>query len=195
LVTQRITENLEERIEQWRSYKGNCKAELTTLDPPNVYYRKKISYARDLASALHYLHQHNLALLNLSPVTIGFLENGTIQISDLSCCREASSRKSLMEDGDCTESTNSKETVEEEDLSLKRQASSDSVGLTMTSLERQTSLGRQTSAETKLSKKKDETIHVSNFLVSAAADGGVPRYLAPELVVDGQVSLSADCYS
>lgn len=86
VVTPRVVETLEARLTRWRQFQGERKREVESF--AGATFCRKLGYAKDLAAALAYLHERNLVLLNLSPQTVGFLEDGILQITDLSCCQE-----------------------------------------------------------------------------------------------------------
>lgn len=164
IVTSRVVETLESRLARWRQYQGDRKAEVESLDPRSPTLRKKLRFARELASALAYLHERNLVLLNLSPQTIGFLEDGTIQITDLSCCQEV--------EPEAVDSCSSSITEESEEEELERTA-------------------QAFTAKTRVS---PSDVH-ANYVLQMAADGGVPRYVAPEAILHEQYTFKADVYS
>lgn len=87
IVMENSVETLEERIERW---KRETVDDLDRFDFNSPIVQQKMKYAVALAEALQYLHEKNLVVLNLRPETIGFLKDDTIQIRDLSCCREIS---------------------------------------------------------------------------------------------------------
>lgn len=74
LVLDRLTDTLDQRVEQWKS---------TTS--PGLF--QKVQYAHQLASALSCLHKRRLVFRDLKPQNVGFLPNGMLQLFDFGFCR------------------------------------------------------------------------------------------------------------
>lgn len=79
LVLDRLTDTLEERIKEWKSF----------VDPGLA---QKVLYAQQLASALAYLHEHRLVFRDVKPPNVGFLAAGNgqhdrLQLFDFGFCR------------------------------------------------------------------------------------------------------------
>ncbi|CAB9500740.1 oncogene serine/threonine-protein kinase mos [Seminavis robusta] len=171
VVTPRMVETLSDRVARWRQHPaGDKRSEVESFVGP--FYHRKLGYAKDIARALQYLHKRNLVLLNLSPSSIGFLEDGTLQIADLSCVQELPTD----EDPSCSS------------LGLADLLDDSSHG----------------DADMKLPQHlkrvgNERTPTSTNLLVQIAADGGVPRYVAPEVVLQQPgapwLTPKADVYS
>ena len=86
IVMDAMVETLEERIERWKRET----VDEGPFDINSPIAQHKMNYAIDLAKALNYLHEKSIVVLNLRPENIGFLADDTIQIRDLTCCRETS---------------------------------------------------------------------------------------------------------
>ena len=98
-IRERFVETLNDRLKRWKSLKEAKKSKsshhlsgtdgaIEACSFSGESFNKKLGYAKDIARALEYLHKRGIVVLNLSPDTIGFLKDGTIQISDLTCCQE-----------------------------------------------------------------------------------------------------------
>ncbi|CAB9500761.1 activated protein kinase kinase kinase 7 [Seminavis robusta] len=164
LITERMTETLGARLERWRKNPTKSSICHDQCVPGSRDFRHKLGYAKSLIDALKYLHDQNLVVLNLKPENIGFLPDDTIQITDLSCCRELKPkdhRKSSTESEECSGHPFGF------DIDIKGGEST------------QSQMARVQ----------------SNFLVLAASSGGIPRYLAPEAIVNGTYTKGADTYS
>ncbi|CAB9500758.1 activated protein kinase kinase kinase 7 [Seminavis robusta] len=86
LITERMTETLEARLERWSQ--NPTRSSFFQNQRLSIDTKRRLEYAKSLIDALKYLHDQNLVVLNLKPENIGFLPDDTIQITDLSCCRE-----------------------------------------------------------------------------------------------------------
>lgn len=84
IMTNQIVERLVERVARWKAHE-DATVPFSTKTPQ---FKKKMVAIKGIASALQYLHERGIMLITLSPDTIGFLENGTAQLCDLSTCRE-----------------------------------------------------------------------------------------------------------
>lgn len=136
MVTERVVESLQEKLDRWRKQPNLRTASSKRLSPTRTaydtlaqqqvseedgeehvfnstsrLYRTKLNYARDLASALEYLHAQNLVVVNLSPATIGFMADGTIQITDLSCVMELDLKGNKSSGGDLLDDSSHEETA------------------------------------------------------------------------------------
>lgn len=94
IVTNMIVETLADRIGRW---KDEDASEFTTKGP---LFKKKMAAMKGIASALQYLHERNIMLINLNPQNIGFLEDGSIQLFDLSTCREVPQSSTIPKQND-----------------------------------------------------------------------------------------------
>lgn len=168
MVTEQIVVTLDEKLERWKQASGVDRAEAETFELTSRAFRQKLQYAKEMASALQYLHEHNVALINLNPQTVGFLNDGTLQLADFSCCREYQNAS----DSDLN-TTSSRGDVDDEDLIR--------LGLT----------------PSKAKPLVATAISNANSLTSIAADGcSVPRYVAPEIMLDADsYSNKSDSYS
>lgn len=81
LLTDRLTDTLDDRIEKWAE-EG---APWGSMDSRLVL---KTRYALQMASALQYLHERRIVFRDLKPQNIGFKANDTVQIFDFGLCRE-----------------------------------------------------------------------------------------------------------
>jgi serine/threonine protein kinase len=178
LITDRISETLEDRLERWRAEQGKYPTR-HPVDPKCPLFQKKLGYVRDIASALHHLHQRQIMVLGLNPTGIGFsAQSGHIQLCDLGTCRETAALDLLHESNnqldDSQVSAEGEKAIRFED---------DEIG----DGERFSSSGDITG-----SKSRD-----ASFIVPFVETGTIPRYMAPELVTQGAAgaSLLADSYS
>jgi serine/threonine protein kinase len=74
LILDRLHETLDDRISQWQLQNENTET--------------KMEYARQLASALDYLHERRILFRDLKPQNIGFDRDGQIKLFDFGLCRE-----------------------------------------------------------------------------------------------------------
>ena len=93
LILDRLSETLDKRIETWKMEQLNRSLEfsLRRLDFGNVNTAQLLSrtkIARQIASALEYLHKQNLIFRDLKPNNVGFDEFGTVKIFDFGLSRE-----------------------------------------------------------------------------------------------------------
>jgi serine/threonine protein kinase len=78
LVLDRLDCTLADRIQEWKQHEATGKI---------LHLDTKLRYARELASALEYLHDHRLIYRDLKPENIGIL-NDSIVLFDFGLCRE-----------------------------------------------------------------------------------------------------------
>jgi serine/threonine protein kinase len=89
LLLERLDETLSRRIHCWKrlaslpqkQYCDEC-----TPDQPS--YLEKLRFARDLASALSYIHDQRLIFRDLKPDNCAISYDGTIKLIDFGLCRE-----------------------------------------------------------------------------------------------------------
>jgi serine/threonine protein kinase len=74
LILDRLHETLDDRISQWQLQDEKTQT--------------KMEYARQLASALEYLHERRIIFRDLKPQNIGFDREGQIKLFDFGLCRE-----------------------------------------------------------------------------------------------------------
>jgi Protein tyrosine and serine/threonine kinase len=181
-LTERIVETLAERIEFWRTQEPQGEIKLdTTCD----LFQTKMKIANDIASALHYLQQkHRIALLNLSPDAIGFLQDGTVQLFDLGHCREMTPKKETQPETQ-RKPRDDEASISIHDISVMLGSSS--------SLEVPPPITPHHTAVEAL----DGTTQTGGHrkILPTAALGVVPRYLAPEILTTGEFDLKSDSYS
>ena len=140
--------------------------------------------ANGIASAVDYLQsRHRIAVLNLNPDTIGFLQDGTVQLFDLGHCKEIPIPQQP------------KEKAKERDLDEPSQE--EEVELTVDDLNVMFGSSTLFTADTNTIKAPDGPTQTGGHrkVLPTATLGIVPRYLAPEILTTGQFSLKSDSYS
>jgi serine/threonine protein kinase len=78
IVTDRLSDTLDDRIEGWGRQGQNLQESIVL----------KTNYALQVASALEYLHERRIVFRDIKPQNIGFKSNDTVQIFDFGLCRE-----------------------------------------------------------------------------------------------------------
>ena len=91
LLTDRLTDTLDDRIERWAQ-------EGALLGPMDNRLVLKTKYALQMASALEYLHDRRIVFRDLKPQNIGFKADGTVQLFDFGLCRELPGGNALNQD-------------------------------------------------------------------------------------------------
>lgn len=179
-LTERIVETLGERMELWRQEEPQGEIK---LDTTSLLFQSKMKIANDIASALHYLQrQHRIVLLNLSPETIGFLQDGTVKLFDLGHCREIPPESKPEK----KHSRDDEASISMHDLSVMFGSSS--------SMEVPVTITTKATSETEAQEGIADTGSHRKMLPTAPL-GVVPRYLAPEILTTGQCNLKSDSYS
>lgn len=82
LVLDRLEDTLDSKIKQWKQ-----DAELGIDIYSAEMYQEKTYYAKQLAEALCYLHEHGIVFRDLKPQNIGFAPTGELQLLDFGLCR------------------------------------------------------------------------------------------------------------
>ena len=82
LILDRLQDTLDQRIHEWKQLEQDDSCSIDNI------VRDKMEYARQLASACSYLHQHDIVFRDLKPQNIGFSQDGRIQLFDFGLCRE-----------------------------------------------------------------------------------------------------------
>lgn len=187
----RIVWTLAERIQKWKS--GEHGYHHLKCDIHHPVFPTKIRIASDILSALDYLQdKHRMVLLNLSPDTIGFLEDGTVQLFDFGSCRE------IPPDDQGTTSNDPHGTTELTSRGLSQgELSTENLSVLLGST---VVIPPFKTAKAAITPGDDQrTGHCQTGehrkVLPTAALGVVPRYLAPEVVTKGQYSLKSDSYS
>jgi serine/threonine protein kinase len=184
VITDRISETLEDRLEGWRAEQAKDPTR-HPVDPKCPLFQKKLGYVRDIASALKYLHERQIMVLGLNPTGIGFLaHSGRLQLCDLGTCREMSTLD--LSHGNNNQLEDSHVSPESEgDIRFEDDEIGDG--------ERFSNSGDCTGA----SHSSGDMSRDASFIVPFVEAGTIPRYMAPEVVMQGAAgaSLRADSYS
>ena len=98
LLLDRLNETLEDRIAFWRSEKLDNSLErslqrLGFIDDNTAKLLSRTKIARQIASALQYLHSKNIVFRDLKPNNVGFDEHGTVKIFDFGLSRDRKSTR------------------------------------------------------------------------------------------------------
>lgn len=92
IITNRITETLDERIDYWN--------EQDSISPKSDFIlHLKTDYAFQIADALSYLHDRRIVFRNLTLSSIGFTTSDTIQLTNFDCVKEIPEGESYLQDG------------------------------------------------------------------------------------------------
>ena len=79
ILTDRLVDTLDKRIEFWNQEMGPRQQDLIPL---------KSKYALQIASALEYLHERRIVFRDLKPQNLGLKDDETVQLFDFGLCRE-----------------------------------------------------------------------------------------------------------
>jgi serine/threonine protein kinase len=85
LLLERLNETLSRRIHSWKRLETSNPKQCTS-NPP--FYLEKLRFARDLASALSYIHEQRLVFRDLKPDNCAISFDGTLKLIDFGLCRE-----------------------------------------------------------------------------------------------------------
>lgn len=172
VITERLADTLEERLEKWQAeHSKNPSAH--AVDPKCPTFAIKLEYALQIAQALEYLHERQILVLGLQPSSIGFLaQSGRLQLCDLGTCREVSAFKAGGKGSPLGGG------IEDDDLKFDDDEIGDGERFVQGAVV-----------------TEDET---DALLIPMLETGVVPRYLAPEIVTSQKsesASAQADVYS
>lgn len=93
LVLDRMDCTLADRIQEWKAQEESADALGLNNKKKILHFETKLRYARELASALEYLHEEGLMYRDLKPDNIGIL-NDSVVLFDFGTCRD------IPQDGD-----------------------------------------------------------------------------------------------
>ena len=192
ILTDRVQETLVDRLEGWRQERAKDSL-LHAVSPSCPRFTTKLQYLRDIVSALDYLHSQQIMVLSLDPSKIGFLANsGRLQLCDLGTCREVivnqqgNHPSENSQDGPHHDNhDNHAGVVEDESIRFGEDEIDDGEYFAPTII------SPSASSEVDSSTQRRR----SSLVVPGTEIGIVPRYMAPEIVTEGRVSLQADVYS
>jgi serine/threonine protein kinase len=92
LLLERLQETLSQRILYWKrvgkSSLGNTMQDDQKCNALPPFYLEKLRFARDMASALSYVHDQRLVFRDLKPDNIGISFGGTVKLIDFGLSRE-----------------------------------------------------------------------------------------------------------
>ena len=176
LITDLIVETLSDRIKRWKTQEEEEGRVNLSVDTSSVEFQEKMKYAQDVASALKYLQEQKLVVLNLSPKNIGFLQNKTLQLFDLGHCKEMPETSNTRDDG-----------LSDDELSQDELSVMLGVGPVVQVKNSGGNAEDEKNASTKVGGLRK--------VVPTAGLGVVPRYMSPEVVVNAQYSFKSDSYS
>lgn len=92
MITNRITETLDERIDYWNDQDS------ISLKSDFILHLKT-DYAFQIADALSYLHDRRIVFRNLTLSSIGFTSSDTIQLVNFDCVKEIPEGQPYLRDG------------------------------------------------------------------------------------------------
>ncbi|CAB9501358.1 activated protein kinase kinase kinase dlk-1 [Seminavis robusta] len=92
IITNRITETLDQRIDYWNSQDSVAK-------DSDFILHLKTDYAFQIADALSYLHKRRIIFRNLTLSSIGFTTSDTIQLINFDCVKELPEGQDCLHDG------------------------------------------------------------------------------------------------
>jgi serine/threonine protein kinase len=92
LILERLEETLSQRIHCWKRL-SSCPTTARQWGGKNSsalphYYLEKLRIARDIASALTYVHEQRLIFRDLKPDNVGLTADGRAKLIDFGLCRE-----------------------------------------------------------------------------------------------------------
>jgi len=99
LILDRLYETLEERITYWQKKTNRLKMFLRSAKTERKALKvERLKIGVDIASALAYLHEHNLIYRDLKPKNLGFDIHGNIQLFDFGLAKEIPDMKGGYQD-------------------------------------------------------------------------------------------------
>jgi serine/threonine protein kinase len=90
LLLERLDETLTQRIHCWKKLESTQRkshgVDGSTSIPP--FFLEKLRFARDVASALAYIHEQRFVFRDLKPDNVGIAHDGNVKLFDFGLCRE-----------------------------------------------------------------------------------------------------------
>jgi len=88
IVMERLFDTLEDKLRIWANVATGRVRRISFVSKKEVIYAERLWIALDVASALSYLHLHNIIHRDIKPENIGFDMHGNVKLFDFGLARE-----------------------------------------------------------------------------------------------------------